>query len=296
MLVNQIPLPWRNLYFQIESNYTQPITYMYMRNISRTIFLLFLFVASCSPNPYKATNKSYQKQAKQYAKNLRKMPTDNTLSNAPYWVGTTNFNMRKPNFVIIHHTAQNSCEQTLKTFTLPRTQVSAHYVICKDGTIHHMLNDYLRAWHAGNAKWGGNTDINSASIGIELDNNGFEYFDERQMKSLLTLLDTLKKRHQIPVQNFIGHGDIAPTRKNDPNWRFPWKQLADRGFGQWQKDTTNLVVPANFNHLMALKIVGFDTRDTSAAIVGFKRHWMADTTRGMTAAAQKVLYALYEKY
>jgi N-acetylmuramoyl-L-alanine amidase len=72
--------------------------------------------------------------------------------------------------------------------------------------------------------------------------------------------------------------------------------LADRGFGQWQKDTTNLVVPANFNHLMALKIVGFDTRDTSAAIVGFKRHWMADTTRGMTAAAQKVLYALYEKY
>ena len=68
---------------------------------------------------------------------------------ADNWVGTTNFSIRRPNFVIIHHTAQDSCEQTLRTFTLPRTSVSAHYVICEDGTVHHMLNDLLRAHHAG---------------------------------------------------------------------------------------------------------------------------------------------------
>jgi N-acetylmuramoyl-L-alanine amidase len=96
--------------------------------------------------------------------------------------------MRKPNFVVIHHTAQNSCDQTLKTFTLARTQVSAHYVICKDGTIHHMLNDYLRAWHGGVSRWGSTTDLNSSSIGIEIDNNGFDVFSDAQVNSLLQLL------------------------------------------------------------------------------------------------------------
>ncbi|HEX6913829.1 MAG TPA: N-acetylmuramoyl-L-alanine amidase, partial [Chitinophagaceae bacterium] len=232
------------------------------------------------------------------AKQLRQNPTeaDSGLQLADRWVGTTNFNLRKPNFVIIHHTAQNSCDQTLRTFTLTRTQVSAHYVICKDGTIHHMLNDYLRAWHGGVARWGNNTDINSSSIGIELDNNGFEPFTNAQVNSLLQLLGVLKKRHGIPVANFIGHGDIAPTRKNDPNWRFPWKQLAAGGFGNWYDDTTNISVPAGFNSLQALRIVGFDMRDTTAAIVAFKRHWLQDTTRGLNDADQKVLYQLAKKY
>ena len=104
------------------------------------------------------------------------------LPYAADWVGTTNLSMRRANFVIIHHTAQNSCEQTLQTFTLPRTQVSAHYVICKDGTVHHMLNDLLRAHHAGVSKWGNTTDLNSSSIGIELDNNGFEPFSEALLR------------------------------------------------------------------------------------------------------------------
>jgi N-acetylmuramoyl-L-alanine amidase len=249
-------------------------------------------VYSCARNPYAAANKSYKKQSKTYAKTLRQRPPAGSMNNAPYWVGTTNFSMRKPNFVIIHHTAQNSCEQTLHTFTLPRTQVSAHYVICKDGTIHHMLNDYLRAWHAGNSKWGGLTDVNSASIGIELDNNGFEYFDERQISSLLILLDTLKQRYDIPPANFIGHSDIAPTRKNDPNWRFPWQLLAENGFGKWYTDTTNIVLPHNFNDLQALRTIGFDVRDTSAAKLAFKRHWLQDTTIEWHDGAKKILYNL----
>jgi N-acetylmuramoyl-L-alanine amidase len=271
----------------------------------RNIFAYFLFSAlgtgiliSCSTKPYASTNRSYKKQAKDYAKALREIPTaqDSGLQLAADWVGTSNFNMRKPNFVIIHHTAQNSCEQTLRTFTLTRTSVSAHYVICKDGTVHHMLNDYLRAWHGGVSKWGNNTDINSSSIGIELDNNGFESFDERQINSLVQLLAQLKKRHGVPAANFIGHGDIAPTRKNDPNWRFPWKQLSEQGFGLWYNDTTAIAVPEHFDHLSALRIIGFDMKDTSAAIVGFKRHWLQDTTRGLSADQKKVLYQLYKKY
>ncbi|MEJ8817016.1 N-acetylmuramoyl-L-alanine amidase [Lacibacter sp. H407] len=258
------------------------------------ISLLFT-VGGCANNPYAATNKAYKKQAKQFANLLRQYPLKDSVETASF-VGTTNFSMRRPNFVIIHHTAQNSCEQTLKTFTLPRTQVSAHYVICKDGTVHHMLNDYLRAHHAGVSRWGNATDINSNSIGIELDNNGFESFDERQLSSLHLLLDRLKKSFNIPAANFIGHGDIAPTRKNDPNWRFPWQTLSEKGFGLWWGDTTNVQVPAGFDPLTAIRIVGYDIKDTAAAILGFKRHFMMDTTKGMTPEASKVLFQLHKKY
>ena len=163
--------------------------------LSRTIFTVVIASSilyfSCSRNPYASTNKSYKKQAKELSKVIKQTPLRDSIATGT-WVGTTNFNLRKPNYVIIHHTAQNSCEQTLKTFTLPRTSVSAHYVICKDGTIHHMLNDYMRAWHGGVAKWGNNTDINSSSLGIEIDNNGFEPFTDQQINSLLTLLGSLK--------------------------------------------------------------------------------------------------------
>ena len=228
----------------------------YLRNIGAgAIIASSVFYLSCNRGPYAATNKSYKKQAKEFAKIIKQVPVRDSFSTGG-WVGTTNFNMRKPNFVIIHHTAQNSCDQTLKTFTLPRTQVSAHYVICKDGTIHHMLNDYLRAWHGGIAKWGNNTDINSSSIGIEIDNNGFEPFTNQQINSLLTLLSSLKRAYAIPTANFIGHADIAPTRKNDPNVNFPWKQLADSGYGLWWSDTTGVMIPPDFNNLQALRIIG----------------------------------------
>ena len=211
-------------------------------------------------------------------------------------MGTTNFNLRKPNFVIIHHTAQDSCGQTLRTFTLTRTQVSAHYVICKDGTIHHMLNDYMRAWHAGVGKWGNDADINSSSIGIELDNNGFETFTDAQMHSLLQLLESLKKKYNIPTANFIGHADIAPTRKNDPNIFFPWKELAQRGFGYWYDDTTNIMLPPAFDELQALRIIGYDIRDTTAALKAFNRHWLQDTTVISNDATKKVLYQVEKKF
>lgn len=260
------------------------------------LILALVAAAACNRNPYAGTNRSYKKQVKALTKSLRKQPEQNS-NGAAYWVGTTNFNLRKPNLVILHHTAQNNCSETLKTFTLPRTQVSAHYVICKDGTVHHMLNDYLRAWHGGVARWGNISDVNSSSIGIEIDNNGFGPFTEPQINSLLVLLDTLKTRYNIPAANFIGHEDIAPTRKNDPNVYFPWKTLADRGFGLWYDDTTNVVIPEGFNNVQALRIIGYDVRDSAAAITAFKRKYeQQDSNNVLTEADRKILYRLYRKY
>ena len=262
-----------------------------------SLFIFLVLNNSCNNSKYAASNKSYKKQAKVFANELKKQPADIDSTNAASsWVGTTNFGMRKPNFVIIHHTAQNSCDQTLTTFTLTRTQVSAHYVICKDGTVQHMLNDYLRAWHAGNAKWGNVTDVNSSSIGIELDNNGFEPFSEAQINNLLMVLKTLKKNYNIPTANFIGHADIAPTRKVDPNRFFPWQQLAQNGFGYWY-DTTNVQVPENFNAMQLLRIIGYDTRDSIAAIKAFKLHFVQqDSVAVISDADKKIIYELSKKY
>lgn len=272
---------------------------MMLRNLLYCFSVLALSVAlsRCHRGPYAATNKTYKKQAKAFAKTLQKAPPADSLSAMAAWVGTTNFNLRKPNFVIIHHTAQNSCEETLKTFTTAKSQVSAHYVICKDGTIHHMLNDYLRAWHGGVAKWGNNTDINSSSIGIEIDNNGFEAFTDQQITSLMALLGNLKKAYGIPVANFIGHSDIAPTRKVDPNVNFPWKKLADNGFGLWWSDTTGVQPPPDFNPVQALRIIGYDVKDSAAAIGAFKRKYeQIDKSKTLTDEDRKVLFSLYRKY
>jgi N-acetylmuramoyl-L-alanine amidase len=260
-------------------------------------FLSFMILA-CGTKPYSTTNKVYRKQARAYTRLMLQQPDaplNDTIKLPAFFAGTTNFGIRKPNFVIIHHTAQNSCDQTLGTFTTPKSAVSAHYVICKDGTVHHMLNDYFRAQHAGVSRWGNLIDINSSSIGIELDNTGFEPFDSLQINSLISLLSRLKKDYNIPTANFIGHGDIAPTRKNDPNFRFPWKKLAEKGFGLWY-DEKREEVPASFNHIQALRIIGYDVKDTTAAIRSFKRHFLQDTTKRINEVDRSVLFNLQKKY
>jgi N-acetylmuramoyl-L-alanine amidase len=265
--------------------------------IKKAIVILTLVLFGCSRDPYRASNRMYKKEVKELGKQIREEPANYFPEENANWIGTVNFDLRRPNFVIIHHTAQNSCPETLHAFTIQKSQVSAHYVICKDGTVYHMLNDYLRAWQAGLSKWGNNSDINSSSIGIELDNNGFESFTDPQINSLLILLDTLKTKYKIPQENFIGHGDIAPARKVDPNWRFPWKILADHGFGNWYGDTSLVVLPPEFNHYQALRIIGYNMKDSMAAITAFRRHWMQDSVyHPFDSASAKILYDLSLKY
>jgi N-acetylmuramoyl-L-alanine amidase len=263
--------------------------------------LVALLISGCATGPYVATNKVYKQQAKAYAKTIREtdpaMLMDSLGAAIPSgWVGTVNFNMRKPNYVIIHHTAQNSTDQTLKTFTLVKTQVSAHYLVGRDGKVYHLVNDYLRAWHAGLSKWGSVTDMNSCSIGIEIDNNGDEPFSDAQINSLLALLAHLKKTYNIPTANFIGHADIAPPRKPDPSVYFPWSKMAQHGFSYWSDDVLEMA-PENFDVKQALRIIGYDVSDLNSAIIAFKRHFIqTDIKPQLTQLDLNVLYNVYQKY
>lgn len=207
------------------------------------------------------------------------------------------YDVRKPNYVIIHHTAQNSLDQTIRTFQVEHTKVSSHYVISRNGVIVQMLNDYVRGWHAGLSKWGTITDLNSISIGIELDNNGKEAFPDAQIEALMVVLDTLKANYGIPTANFIGHADIAPARKNDPSVFFPWKKLADRGFGIWYNPAELVTAPDTFNPIDALRIIGYDTRNLKAAIIAFKRKFVInDVSPELTLYDKSILYNLYQNY
>ncbi len=266
------------------------------------ILPLLLLLNSCSPKgPYALTNKVYSDKTKGYVKTIQtQLPdslADSTGRQIPSdWVGTVNFGIRKPNFVIIHFTAQDSIGQTLHTFTVTQSQVSAHYVIAKSGKVFHMVNDYLRAYQAGAGKWGSVTDMNSCSVGIEIDNNGNEPFTGAQINSLLVLLAQLKKNYSIPQANFIGHQDYAPKRKPDPGPFFPWKTLAAHGFGYWSDDILELA-PADFDYVTALKLIGYDTSDINAAIVAFKRHFVqTDIKPKLTQLDLNVLYNVLGKY
>lgn len=272
---------------------------MKFRNIL-LILCLSVLIAGCAKSPYAKTDKVYKKMVRGFAKTMQTtspdLPKVDSLSPAlQSWVGTVNMGIRKPNYVIIHHTAQDSTAQTLHTFTITRTQVSAHYVIGRDGKVVQMVNDYLRAQHAGVGKWGNDTDLNSVSIGIELDNNGNEPFSDAQISSLLAVLGTLKKKYAIPTANFIGHADIAPTRKPDPS-NFPWKTLAQKGYGFWYDDSLQ-TPPLGFDHISALRIIGYDVRNADAALIAFKRHFVqTDISPTLTEYDRTLIYNLYRKY
>jgi len=272
-----------------------------VKNYLQLVIAFALFVSSCSTSKYAVTEKVYKEKAKGFSNTIQATPPEGQLYDSinaanQQWIGSVNFGIRKPNFVVIHHTAQDSLNQTIKTFHSTKAGTSAHYVIGRDGKVVHMVNDYLRANHAGVSKWGKDTDLNSSSIGIELDNNGIgDVWQDAQINSLLKLLATLKKTYNIPTANFIGHADIAPGRKNDPK-NFPWKRLADKGFGFWYDEVLKNP-PADFDTEKALKYIGYNTANLPAAIEAFKIHFIqSDITKTLTPVDILVLYNIYTKY
>lgn len=254
---------------------------------------------SASPDKRKVNN-TYATICKAYADSIEQTPRiyDTAINQSDSFIGSVNFNLRKPNFVIIHHTGQKDVEETFRTFALSRTQASAQYIIGRDGKVYHVVNDYLRAWQAGAGKWGNITDMNSCSIGIELDNNGFEPFSTPQINSLLILLNDLKQHFNIPTANFIGHEDYAPSRKNDPSVYFPWHLLAQHGFGLWWSDTTGVKVPLDFKPIEALRIIGYDVDNPTKAIVAFRRHFCSIESErpSLSPGEIRILYKLYPQY
>ena len=211
------------------------------------------------------------------------------------WVPSPNHNAREPILIVIHATTQDSVEQSLHTLRTRNSggPVSSHYLIGRDGALYQLVAEDRRAWHAGPGNWGTISDVNSTSIGIELDNNGIEPFSSEQIDKLLVLLEDLCQRLDIPRYQVIAHADMAPTRKTDPGPLFPWARLAQAGFGRWP--TAPLVdPPANFDPRSALRTLGYSTDDYAAAIRAFRLHYRgtdADTSE-LGIEDIRVLYAL----
>lgn len=198
-------------------------------------------------------------------------------------VASPNFEARRPNFVILHHTSSDVAERALATLTSRERAVSAHYLITRDGKLVQLVDERMRAWHAGESFWAGITDMNSASIGIELDNNGEEPFAEAQMTMLLALLSDLRERYRIPAANVLGHADVAPGRKVDPSHLFPWKRLAEQGFGLWC-DAPDGAAPPYVTSAFLLQAIGYEIADLPAAVLAFRRHFLGSADAQLSSA------------
>jgi N-acetylmuramoyl-L-alanine amidase len=137
--------------------------------------------------------------------------------------------------IIFHYTGMASGAAALSRLCDPKAEVSAHYFIDVGGGIFQLVPEARRAWHAGQSYWAGATDMNSASIGIEIENGGHEFgappYAEAQIDSLIALCRDIMSRHAIKASRVLAHSDIAPGRKIDPGEYFPWERLAAAGVG-----------------------------------------------------------------
>ncbi len=142
-----------------------------------------------------------------------------------------------PSILILHYTGLPTVERALDVLSRPDCKVSCHYVIDEGGRIIQMVSEIDRAWHAGVSYWAGETDINSASIGIEIQNPGhmlgYPEFPAVQMRAVAALSKDIAIRHAIQPHRILAHSDIAPGRKIDPGEKFDWAWLARQGVGNW---------------------------------------------------------------
>jgi N-acetylmuramoyl-L-alanine amidase len=213
------------------------------------------------------------------------------------WVPSRNHNAREAQIIVIHATEQSSVADSLDTLRSQNAQgrVSAHFLVGRDGRIYQLVSEHRRAWHAGGGSWGNITDLNSASIGIELDNDGHAGFPAPQIDALVHLLDDLCTRLEIPRRQVIAHADLAPRRKTDPGALFPWKRLFDAGFGRWPSPALAAqAVPESFDGWLALRVLGYRLDDPQAALRAFRLHFRGidDATSPMGDADRRVLHAL----
>jgi len=234
---------------------------MFVKGLRGSVLFAALALSACAPSPLRTS-----------------LPHE--------WVASPGFDARRPNYVVLHHTSSATLQRALGTLTDPASGVSSHYLIDRDGRLLQLVDERQRAWHAGASYWGGNTDLNSASIGIELVNDGNEPFPEPQIAKLLELLADLRERHRIPSANVLGHGDVAPRRKVDPSHLFPWRRLAGRGFGLWC-GTPSADLPSvhpETGSATLLQAIGYDVTDLPATIAAFRRHFLGDPSNTATQA------------
>ena len=144
---------------------------------------------------------------------------------------------RRPDMLILHYTGMDDAERACSWLCNPASKVSCHYLVDEKGLITQMVDEDLRAWHAGLSSWQGDSDINSSSIGIEIHNPGhaagYPDFSSEQMQAVIALSKEIVERHGIADRRILAHSDVAPSRKVDPGEKFDWSWLHREGLGHW---------------------------------------------------------------
>lgn len=200
--------------------------------------------------------------------------------------------------MVLHYTGMQDAASAIAWLANPESKVSAHYVVTEDGQVVRMVAEDKRAWHAGRSHWRGLTDINSASIGIEIVNPGHEFgyrpFPDEQIEALIPLMQAIKDRYGITRGNIVGHSDVAPQRKQDPGELFPWGRLAKLRLAL-PRPTRNLMDPgwSDAGFLLALERFGYDVTDPLAATVAFQRRFRPELIDGtIDGECRAILLAL----
>lgn len=198
-----------------------------------------------------------------------------------------NFNERTLpiSMIVIHYTEMESAEAALERLCDPEAGVSAHYLISEDGEVTRLVAEEQRAWHAGQSYWRGHKDVNSASVGIELDHPGhalgYRDFSEAQFAALVPLVARIVKEHDVPRANVVGHSDVAPARKIDPGELFPWDRLAEYGLCLPRPDKLERGPFDNdAAFYLALERFGYDVTEGRKAVEAFQRRWRPERIDG----------------
>ncbi|MCY0096041.1 N-acetylmuramoyl-L-alanine amidase [Hoeflea ulvae] len=210
-----------------------------------------------------------------------------------------------PDMLILHYTGMPTAQAALDWLCTEESQVSSHYFVDEAGLVTQMVPESARAWHAGQSHWKGETDINSASIGIEIANPGHAAdsppFHDAQIEAVIALCRDIIGRHGLVAERVLGHSDIAPMRKQDPGERFPRERLHQAGIGHWveplpvgggrffQEGDTGQPVEALQT---MLSLYGYNVRvdgsydaETAAVIRAFQRHFRPERVDGIADAS-----------
>lgn len=202
------------------------------------------------------------------------------------------------NVLVMHYTGMPTAHDAMERMCDAKAEVSAHYMVDEDGTVYQLVDEAMRAWHAGIGAWRGRASLNDTSIGIEIVNPGHEFgyrhFPDEQMQSVIELSQKIVSRHPIDARNVIGHSDLAPNRKEDPGELFNWKLLAKHGVGLWPKVKTLLrphrailnpgdesIAVAEVQRMLAdygyhIRVDGHYGEKTEVVVKAFKRHFVPE--------------------
>ena len=189
--------------------------------------------------------------------------------------------------VVLHYTEMEGADAAIERLTDPEAKVSAHYIISEAGEVTRLVPEETRAWHAGVSYWRGETDVNTVSVGIELDHPGHAYgyreFADAQIAALVPLLARIVERYDIPRANVVGHSDVAPQRKTDPGELFPWARIAKLGLCLPRPTKLELGDPFDNDgaFYLALERFGYDISDGRKVVEAFQRRWRPELIDGV---------------